>query len=291
MDLYQLKNFYVLCLNENYTKAAQKLLISQSAVSHSIKKLEESLQKKLIDKTQKGFHLTREGLILFEHCKKINATIEKATEDLHNFQINQPEITIGSTLEFGSTVLVKQLALFNQEFKYGKIHLELNNNILPALLKDEVDMIIDCKLHHHKDLNIIPLFREEYVVICTPAYKKLNNIIAPNNLDRCHLLSMDKEGCWWHRFYYSLKEEKRPTLKKIIQINHIRGIINGAVASMGVGLVPKYTVTDELNSKKIIQLFPEIKLSEDFFSLYIKKEKKTLRKYKQVVKFLKGCSI
>jgi len=291
MDLYQLKNFYILCLNENYTKAAQKLLISQSAVSHSIKKLEESLQKKLIDKSQKGFHLTREGLILFEHCKKINSTIEKATEDLHNFQINQSEITIGSTLEFGSTILVKQLALFNQEFKYGKIHLELSNNILPALLKDEVDMIIDCKLHHNKDLYMIPLFREEYVVICTPAYKKLNNIIAPNNLDRCHLLSMDKEGNWWHRFYYSLKEEKRPALKKIIQINHIRGIINGAVASMGVGLVPKYTVTDELNSKKIIQLFPEIKISEDFFSLYIKKEKKTLRKYKQVVKFLKQCSI
>ncbi|OFZ46006.1 MAG: hypothetical protein A2381_00410 [Bdellovibrionales bacterium RIFOXYB1_FULL_37_110] len=291
MDLYQLKNFYTLCINENYTIAAQKLLISQSAVSHSIKKLEESLQKKLIDKTQKGFHLTREGMILYEHCKKINASIEKASEDLQNLQPGQLEITVGATLEFGSTVLVKQLASFNQEFKYGKIHLELSNHLLPSLLRDEVDMIIDCKLHHHKDLNMIPLFREEYVVICTPYYKKINNIITPSNLDRCYLLSMDKDGNWWHRFYYALKEEKRPTLKKLIQINHIRGIINGTIASMGVGLVPKYTIIDELNSKKIIQLFPEIKLSEDYFSIYIKKEKKSLRKFRQVVKHLKRCSI
>jgi len=291
MDLYQLKHFYTLCINQNYTVAAQKLLISQSAVSHSIKKLEESLQKKLIDKTKNGFHLTREGLILFEHCKKINSTIERATEDIQNLQAAQTEITIGSTLEFGSTILVKQLASFNQEFKYGKIHLELNNNILPALLKDEVDLIIDCKLHHHKDLSMIPLFREEYVVICTPNYKKQYSIITPYDLDRSHLLSMDKEGNWWHRFYYSLKEEKRPTLKKIIQVNHIRGIINGTIASMGVGLVPKYTVIDELGTKKIIQLFPEIKISEDCFSIYIKKEKQSLRKFKQVIKYLKKCSI
>ena len=260
MDLYQLKTFYILCLNKSYTVAAKKLFVTQSAVSHAIKKLEASIAKKLIDKNKKEFFLTPEGKILFDHCKKIFFHIAKVQEDLKTLHSTTMEITIGSTIEFGTTVLIKQLEEFNREFKFGKIHMELHNEIMPYLLKDDVDLIIDCKLHLHEDLHSIPLFREEYVVICTPKYRHEKKIQVPLDLERCNLISLDIKANWWHRFYSALSDQKRPKLKNIIQINHIRGIINGTLASTGVGLVPKYTVFNELRRKKLIQLFPEIKL-------------------------------
>lgn len=290
MDLYQLRTFYTLCLNGNYTTTAEKLLITQSAVSHSIRKLEESINARLIDKykykSNRKFALTSEGEILFTHCKKIFQQIEEACEDLKELKSEKIVMKIGAPVEFGSIVLVRQIAEFKKKFNQFNINIEFHNNILPYLLRDEVDIIIDCKLHRHDDLVSIPLFREEYVVICSKNYLKQKKIKRPNDLENCTILSMDEDGKWWDRFNFSLPEKKRTSFNQIMQINHIRGIINGTLSSIGIGLVPKYTVIEELHNKNLIQLFPQIKLSEDRFSIFVKKGKRKLKKNKSIINFL-----
>ena len=58
-ELYRI--FYVVATNGNITKASQELLISQPAVTNSIKKLEDALGGQLFVRTKKGFNLTNEG--------------------------------------------------------------------------------------------------------------------------------------------------------------------------------------------------------------------------------------
>jgi len=57
MDLYQLKMFFNLGKVKNYTETAKSLNVTQSAVSHAIKKLETSLETRLIHKKGNNFNL------------------------------------------------------------------------------------------------------------------------------------------------------------------------------------------------------------------------------------------
>ncbi|MBT4525074.1 MAG: LysR family transcriptional regulator, partial [Deltaproteobacteria bacterium] len=71
MDLNQLRVFYTLAQTKNYSKCAQKLFVTQSAISHAIKKLEVNLDLKLVQKVNNRFSLTRVGETLFKTCQTV----------------------------------------------------------------------------------------------------------------------------------------------------------------------------------------------------------------------------
>ena len=175
MDLYHLKTFFFLAKVKNFTKAADLLFVTQSAVSHAIKKLEASVDTKLFKRKGKTFFLTDAGHTLFASCEKIFYEIERADQDIARFKREATVgIRIGSTVEFGTSIL----------------------------------------------------------------------------------------------------------------INHIRGIINGAIAGLGIGFVPKYTVLRELAEKILIDPFPKIKPGADHFHIFIKREKLAFKKNKALVEYL-----
>ena len=74
-------------------------------------------------------------------------------------------------------------------------------------------------------------------------------------------------------------------LVKIIEINNIRGIINAAVSSYGVALVPKYAVVNELHKHILVQLFPQIKIPSDSFCIYFKKYNNSI-KINKIINYL-----
>ena len=77
MDLNSLKVFYEACLAKSFTKASQKLYISQSAVSIQIKKLEQSMDVQLIERNSKSFKLTIEGQNLFKMAQDIFERVDR----------------------------------------------------------------------------------------------------------------------------------------------------------------------------------------------------------------------
>jgi DNA-binding transcriptional LysR family regulator len=57
----------------------------------------------------------------------------------------------------------------------------------------------------------------------------------------------------------------------VIRISSVRGIINAALASMGVGFVPRYTVLKELENGQLMELFPDTEVLNDQINIYVKK--------------------
>ncbi|MBU2511950.1 LysR family transcriptional regulator [bacterium] len=291
MDLNQLKTFYTLAQTKNYSNCAKRLFVTQSAVSHSIKKLETSIGHKLVEKSGSEFRLTKKGEILFFSCQKIFSELE-ATEDLINSEKTSIEfIRLGSPIEFGVSILIKNMSEFLR--LHPRIHLDfqLGNFLFPDLLNDKLDILIDCKTHQHPDVRTITLFREEYVVIVSPQYLKRQNITEVVNLENCNIISMDKELTWWDNFIHALPLELNLRLTRITRINHVRGMINAVINSMGVGFVPKYTVLKELAEGSLVSLFPEIQLLEDHFRIYLKSHKSSSRKYSSLIQFIKQLNL
>lgn len=80
MEIYQLKTFLAVARLGHLTRAAERLHLTQSAVSKQIKALEEELGVALFDRTPGGVALTRAGAALLE---KAQATVDRAAELIH----------------------------------------------------------------------------------------------------------------------------------------------------------------------------------------------------------------
>jgi DNA-binding transcriptional LysR family regulator len=288
MDLNKLRIFFTLAQTGNYSECAQKLFVTQSAVSHAIKRLESSIDLELIDRNQKGFALTPAGNTLFQSCRSIFFELEKTKELLLSAR-NYPEvIRLGTPVEFGLSIVLKQMKKFFDQHPNIHVDFRLSHNLLTPLLNDELDMVIDCRPHSNPELKVIPLFREEYAVIAANEYITENNIKKISDLSHCNILSIDKNLKWWGNFINALPLEEQGIFRRVTEINHIRGIINAAQSGIGIGFVPRYTVLKELEEGSLIELFPELDILKDHINIYIKRNRAELEKNKILIEYIKS---
>jgi DNA-binding transcriptional LysR family regulator len=291
LDLPQLRTFYVLAQAGSFTACARRLNRTQSAVSHAMAKLEDLAGTPLLDRKGRRLGLTEEGRRLYQACEQAFATLEAAADDLRRHQsLVRGHLRIGATVEFGSSILMRHMQPFLAANPDLEVDFTLSQDLLALLLRDELDLIVDCQEHPLPTLKKSPLFRETYVVACAPAFRKAHRLRVPADLSRGPVLSLDKTGSWWNRFLMAVPDQEQPQLDRIIGVNQIRAMIHAAVAGMGALLVPHYSVLEELRRGELVALFPAIRPVEDRFSIYQKKVKATHEKLQLLTRYLQGLS-
>ena len=291
LDIHYLKTFYYLGLEKNYTETAKRLFITQSAVSHSIKKLEASVGVNLIEKNkqQKKFTLTKYGEMLFKVCENIFTQIEDIEERIKSkSQEKDISVKIGANVEFGSTFLINNMKKFMSDNQNYHIDYLFHHSLFDKLLKNKVDIIIDCIPHFHESVEPIFLCDEPYVVISSPEYAKKLSLNSIKDFSKAQILSIDSEGIWWEKFLRVALKKEQISLNKPVIINHIRGLINGVLNGIGISLVPKYTVKNELEEGVLVEIFKDIKTLDDKFYIYIKKDKLKLEKFQKLITYFKN---
>lgn len=223
-DLNKLKTFYTLAKAGSYTGCAKRLCLTQSAVSHAIKKLETELGFELVDRAGRKFRLTREGEFIFRRCADIFPRIDDTLDSLAAGRGHRISLTLGAPVEFGSSVLLKGIAPFLSSHPHIHVDFFLDPYLLEPLLSDDLDIIVDCIPHVHESLVCVPLMREEYVVIATPWYVADHRIQTITDLSRCSLLSFDKDLLWWKNFINALAGKADFGCDTVIRISSVRHI-------------------------------------------------------------------
>ncbi|WP_291202114.1 LysR family transcriptional regulator [Geothrix sp.] len=291
LDLPQLRTFYTLAQTGGFTACARKLHRTQSAVSHAMAKLEDLAGVPLLARRGRELGLTEEGRRLYLACEQVFATLDAAADDLRRHQsLAMGRLRVGTTVEFGSSILMKHMQPFLAANPGLEIDFTLSHDLLGPLLRDDLDLIIDCQEHPLPALKKSPLFRETYVVACSKAFRKAHRLRVPADLSRGPVLSLDKAGAWWNRFLMAVPDHEQPQLDRIIAVDHIRAMIHAAVEGMGALLVPRYSVLGELQRGDLVALFPAIRPAEDRFSIYQKKVKANHEKQKLLTRYLQGLS-
>ncbi len=133
-NLEYFKVFYYTAKCGSVTKAADALMISQPAVSQSLKQLEKSLGVRLFERASRGVKLTREGQLLYSYVQKGYEQIETGVEKIVQMQnLELGEVHIGAsdmTLRF---YLLPFLEKFHEE--YPEIKVIVNNAPTPETLE------------------------------------------------------------------------------------------------------------------------------------------------------------
>jgi DNA-binding transcriptional LysR family regulator len=184
----RLQTFLTLCETRNYTKTAQKLNMTQPAVSQQIQYLENYYQVELIKEKGKNFSLTDEGIALQAYIKTLKANSERILPLLHRIKNQAKPLNFGATLTIGEyTVPPILYQIFKEDPETNISMFVENTHILQEMLwEGKIDFAL---LEGHFDQNQFEsklISNETFIGVCSP-----NNEIAAKTNDLKELLTQN----------------------------------------------------------------------------------------------------
>src|SRR5438093_5706101 len=124
LDSRQLRAFSILARTGSFTETARALHLTQSAISHAIKALEEEVRCRLLDRVGKKVILTQAGEQLFVHVEKILTEMDSARERLSNLgKWGRGRLRIGASPTACQYILPNVLREFKESFPQCVIHI------------------------------------------------------------------------------------------------------------------------------------------------------------------------
>lgn len=169
----RLQTFLTLCETRNYTKTAQKLNMTQPAVSQHIQYLENYYQVVLISEKGKNFSLTEEGIALQEYVRTLKANSERILPLLHRIKNHVKPLNFGATLTIGEYTVPPILNQIFKEDPETSISMVVENTlVLQEMLWDgKIDFAL---LEGHFDKNQFEynlISNETFIGVCSPENK------------------------------------------------------------------------------------------------------------------------
>lgn len=143
MDLRILNYFLIVAREENITKAANQLHITQPTLSRQLQQLEEELEVKLFERSSHNIVLTKEGIMLRRRAQELVSLAERTKKELiSDDDIITGEITIGGGEFRSSDCLARMVSDFVKEHEQVtfEIYSGNNDNIIEQMDKGLIDI-------------------------------------------------------------------------------------------------------------------------------------------------------
>ncbi|TYQ15667.1 UNVERIFIED_CONTAM: DNA-binding transcriptional LysR family regulator [Acetivibrio alkalicellulosi] len=259
-ELY--KVFYHTAKNESFSYAAQKLHVSQSAVSQSIKNLEDKLNTQLIFRKTREIKLTPEGEILFKHIEQAYNFIKSAENKILQWQtLERGEIRIGVSDTICKYYLVPHIQKFISKFPKVKIHVvnRTSQQIQDILKEGLIDFGIVTLPVDDKVLDVSEFITVKDIFVASDKFHNLKNKkISIEELLKYPLLMLDKSTST-RRNVDSILLKKGLNILPEIELESIDLLLEFAKIGLGIALVLKESASDIIKND---QLF-EVQLNEE----------------------------
>jgi DNA-binding transcriptional LysR family regulator len=172
MELRQLEYFLAVADDMSFTRAAQRVHVVQSALSTSIKKLEDELAVQLFDRSRQRIRLTPAGEELREHARQLLRGARLAKDSLSDYRGHLTgTVEFGSLVTFGALDVPKVLGDFHRAHPFVRLSLRLSQVGSSAYMASVADGSLDLALVSAPDrfppgIEMHPLVEEPMVFTC-----------------------------------------------------------------------------------------------------------------------------
>lgn len=168
MDLKQLQYFVSVIEHMNFSKAAEKLHISQPSLSNAIKKLEQEIGSPLLERNTRNLHLTEAGQLLYERAIVVLKNIEILKLEIDEVVVHgTSEITIG-VMESIKYWLPKVISEYKNRYPKMVFHLVdiLGSELVKNSLRSyKTHLVITNQLIDAEDFEVRSLYAERLVAV------------------------------------------------------------------------------------------------------------------------------
>ena len=259
-DLYKI--FHTVAECSSFSKAAEKLFITQPSISYSIKQLEESLGTKLFYRVPSGAKLTPDGVELKKKKKKSYSIILSGERNLKESKdLKHGRISVGVQSHIGEFFLFPFIEQFHKKHKNIIIYIVSRNTeeMINLMEKNQIDFMIDTSPINsiYNNLTIEPLLELENCFICNKDLKEEVNCLKDledKNLILHVIRSTTRKElikCW---------DKYGVSLNPFMTIETTEMLIQAIKKDMGIGYVLKSAVKTDIKDKTLYEVKVKEKL-------------------------------
>lgn len=236
--------------HESYTRAAQELSLTQSAVSRQVQSLEQLLGLRLFRREGRQIVLTDVGRLYWREIATSLGQIRSATLQAMAFQSGVGTLRLATLPTFGSKWLLPRLNRFYERYPGMLVH--IHSRIQGLDFSDgEIDAAITVGAEQWPGLACHRLYEERLVVVASPELEGVALQMQPEQLSRYLLLNVASRplvwGDWFERHGLSHR-----LMKPGPSFELTSHLIQAVLAGIGIGLVPLVLVEEELRKGTLV---------------------------------------
>lgn len=276
MDIHHLKIFIAVYKNKSFTKASEKLHISQPTISEHIKNLEKSLDCKLFDRLGRSIMPTAEADILYPKALQILDDLDQIQEDISAAGTGiKGKLIIGASTIPGAYILPRMAYTFKKQYPdvAFEILIEDSGKITNMVLQHDLFFgIVGAKMPSEK-LDYEPLIEDELVLVATSKLLPQKTITL-DKLPSIPFLQREIGSGTRQTFENFLKKNTITTtnFNIVATLGSISAVKQAVKENLGASVISRIAVQEELDSN-ILHEIPIInmKMKRKFYLVLQKK--------------------
>lgn len=265
MNLSYLEAFCVVVKTGSISKAAQKLHISQPALSQQVRDLENYYQEILLNRTNRGVSPTEIGQLVYKYSQKMLNLAHNLEKEIEKHRNNaKQELTIGASTTIGGYALPCSIYILKERYPLHNIRLAINNSegVVDKIIEGAVDFGMvegPIKIDSLKSEGMeIQLIAKDELILIVPFTKEWEErqSVTLEELKSLPLILREKGSGIRKTFEETIKEHgiNPDDLNTALELNDIAAIKSSVGADRGISMLPKMSIRKELRHRTLKSL-------------------------------------
>lgn len=257
MNFHQLRVFYEVARAQSFSAAAEKLHLSQPAITWQIKNLEQYYEIQFFERMGRKIFLTEEGKILFEFVDRILSFIRETEEALADLRgLSRGVLRIDSVFTFADYYLANILQAFHR--RYPRLILQIKtgntNQIIENTLEHKNDLAFVAYDPQNEKLKVQEVISDALVAVVAPhhpwAKKKSINLKDLQNQP----LILREYGSSPRRVLEEVLQKRGIFPRVIMESASTMAIKKMVEEGLGVAILSQQVIKEECRSQRLIKL-------------------------------------
>jgi DNA-binding transcriptional LysR family regulator len=259
MDTRQLHAFCEVVERRSFSQAAERLGVTQPAVSLQVRALEKRLGTQLLDRSGRRVEPTESGLKLYRAAQRLLALEEEIVSELAEGATGE----LAGTFEIGASTGPGGVVLASLLCQFAELHPELHVSLFVFDTQTVIERVADRTLElgvvgaapRHRGVEYEPFLKDTVILVCPPGHPFAGRTITLDDLRDDRLLLM-QEGAGVRQM---LEDELRRTGKRLrdlnarIELGLQESVANAVRAGHGVTFISRTSVENDLAAGTLVE--------------------------------------
>lgn len=234
----------------SFTRAAEELSLTQSAVSKQVAQLEDMLHHHLFLRIRRRLQLTPAGSLYLAEVHKILTQVDMSSRYVLTYGQQTEVLKVATQPSFGVRWLIPHLKGFGR--KHPNIHLDIRNEMEPfALQQGAADVVFFFGRGTWPGATCVKLFTEEVVPVCAPELLQGGALGSADELAQWVLLQSASRPEAWHEWFLEQGLQSANSYQGP-RFDTFYMALSAAQSGCGVALVPRYLAARELSEGSLV---------------------------------------
>lgn len=272
MTIRQLEVFLAIAHAQSFSRAAERIHLSQPTLSEHTKELEDELGVPLFVRHSRSVSLTEAGRVFEDYATRVVATLAAGKQAIAELDgLKRGSLVIGASTTPGTYVLPARIAKFREQYPGITVALRIGNSrsVEERVRDGDVDVaVIGGHVLGPSERCLAAGILDELQLIVPPDYPVKNGAMSRERLAREPLL-IREEGSATRQATERALRQAGVTVRPAMELDHTETIKRAVMAGLGIAFVSRYAVEDELQTGRLRALaVPRMKIRRHFHVIH-----------------------